>query len=80
MAYRSLASGGDQLIAQLQPPPQTSWRLRRWPRPAAASKRTFQAGKVRILPDMEKDHARAFRKGQFEVAAFGKTDEHFADQ
>src|SRR5688572_4784151 len=72
MADRRFSARGHQLVAQLQPSPETRRRLRSRPRPAAASQRTFEAGEVRILPDMEKADARTLREGQFKVAPFGK--------
>ena len=33
-----------------------------------------------VLPELEKSHARALRKGELEIAFLGKSDEDFADK
>src|SRR4051794_11809787 len=69
-----------EFVSQLEPAAQTAGRVGHASRPRNAGERSSHTEEIRILPDFEERHPRPFRKGQFEVARLGKTNEHFADQ
>src|SRR2546423_4837066 len=80
MSQRRLVSQRHKFFSQLQPAPQTRRRVRRASGPANACQRSPDIEVGRVLPNLEKRDAGSFRKGQLEVARFGKSDQHFTDQ
>src|SRR5436190_3071102 len=80
MSQRCFAAERHQFFAQLEPAAQMRRRMGGASGPADADERASHIEVRRVLPNLDEGYARPLRKRQLEVARFGKTDEHFADQ
>src|SRR6266403_190531 len=69
-----------QFVTQIEPASESLRRLFDLTRPATTHKRTFYFSVGTVLPQRQKCDASPFRERQFEIATFGITDKHFADE
>src|SRR5712691_2938125 len=70
----------NQFVSQIEPASQSLRRLFDSTRPATAHKRAFYFGEGTVLPHRQNCHAGPFRERHLEMAIFGITDKHFADE